>query len=31
MRKTISDILGCASPTNTREPDDFYATNARGR
>ena len=26
MRKTISDILGCASPTNTREPDDFYAT-----
>jgi hypothetical protein len=26
MRKTISDILGCASPTNTREPDDFYVT-----
>ena len=26
MRKTISDILGCASPNNTREPDDFYAT-----
>jgi hypothetical protein len=26
MPRTIADILGCASPTNTREPDDFYAT-----
>ena len=22
----MSDILGCASPTNTREPADFYVT-----
>jgi hypothetical protein len=26
MPRTISDILGCASPTNERERDDFYAT-----
>jgi hypothetical protein len=26
MPRRISDILGCASPTNTRETDDFYAT-----
>ena len=26
MPRTIADILGCASPTNTREPHDFYAT-----
>jgi len=26
MSRTIADILGCASPTNTREPHDFYAT-----
>src|SRR5215813_14236056 len=26
MPRTVADILGCASPTNTREPDDFYAT-----
>jgi len=26
MPRTIADILGCASPTNTRESDDFYAT-----
>jgi hypothetical protein len=26
MRRTIADILGCASPTNTRDRDDFYAT-----
>jgi hypothetical protein len=26
MPGTISDILGCASAVNTREPNDFYAT-----
>src|SRR5215469_12575480 len=26
MPRTIADIVGCASPTNTREPDDFYVT-----
>ena len=26
MPRTFADILGCASPTNTRDPDDFYAT-----
>jgi hypothetical protein len=26
MARTISDILGCPSPTNTREPNDFYRT-----
>ena len=26
MPRTIADILGCASPINTRELDDFYAT-----
>jgi hypothetical protein len=26
MTRTISDILGCASPTNTRERHDFYPT-----
>jgi hypothetical protein len=26
MPRTIADILGCASLTNTREADDFYAT-----
>jgi hypothetical protein len=26
MPRTIADVLGCASPTNTREPFDFYRT-----
>jgi len=26
MPRTIADILGCASSTNAREPDDFYGT-----